>query len=208
MAYEKTGTGGFNIRKWILPIGIGALVLWGISAYNGLVGLDEDTDTAWEQVENVYQRKYDLIPNLVSVAKEYADFERETLEAVTKARASAMNAMANVGEGGDVSQFQQADRQVGVAMGRFFGYTERYPDLKANQNFLELQRELVGSENRISTERKKFNEVVNAYNKKRRRFPATLVASIAGFEEKDGFEANEEAKANDLDVRERFNDEN
>lgn len=208
MSYEQSGKSKFNFRKYLVPGIIGVIVLWGVSAYNGLVGLDEDTDTAWEQVENVYQRKYDLIPNLVSVAKEYADFERGTLEAITKARASAMNAMSQAGEDGQVGDFQKADGQVGVAMGRFFGYTENYPELKANQNFLKLQDELTGSENRISTERKKFNDVVNKYNKKRRRFPASLLAGMFGFDEKDGFEASDEAKANDFDVRDRFNDEN
>ena len=182
-------------------------MIFAISSYNGMVGLDEDSDTAWEQVENVYQRKYDLIPNLVSTAKEYADFERGTLEAVTKARASAMNAMSQAGESGNVGDFQQADRQVGMAMGRFFGYTENYPELKANEGFLKLQDELTGSENRISTERKKFNEAINAYNKKRRSFPNTLFAGMLGFDEKDGFEASEEANRNDFDVRDRFNDE-
>lgn len=207
MSYEKTGKSSFNIRKWILPGIIVLAVIFGISTYNGLVGLDEDVDTAWDQVENVYQRKYDLIPNLVTVAKEYADFERGTLEAVTKARASAMNAMATAGDDGDVGSFQQADRNVGVAMGRFFGYTENYPELKANENFLKLQDELTGSENRISTERKKFNEVVNKYEKKRRRFPAALFAGLLGFDEREGFEASEEAKKNDVNVKDIFDDE-
>lgn len=205
MAYEKTGRGG-GLRKWIPYIAIGGLLLMGISSYNGLVGLDETANKSWANVEDAYERKYKLIPNLVATVKQYADFEQETIIGVTEARASAMRVMQS-NTPGDVSGLEAADRQVGVAMGRFFGYTENYPDLKANTNFLKLQDELTGSENRISVERKKYNESIEAYNTKRRTFPNVLLAGILGFSDREMFEASAEAKENDVDVNDIFNDE-
>ncbi|MGB0136890.1 MAG: LemA family protein [Flavobacteriales bacterium] len=200
MAYEKTGTGGFNIRKWILPLVLAVLALMGVSSYNGLVSLDTEANKAWADVEDAYERKYKLIPNLVATVKGYADFEQETIVAVTEARASAMRVIQN-NTPGDVSGLEQADRQVGVAMGRFFGYTENYPNLKANENFLKLQDELTGSENRISVERKRYNESIESYESKRRSFPTVLMAGFLGFAERDPFKASTEALENDVEVK-------
>ncbi|MFM1931492.1 MAG: hypothetical protein RL226_795 [Bacteroidota bacterium] len=175
----------------IIPIAvIGLLALIGISQYNGIITKSENADNAWADVESAYQRRFDLIPNLVETVKGYADFEQSTLIAVTEARAAAMGAMRTAGESGDLGEFQKANANLGVAMGRFFGYTEQYPDLKANQNFMDLQRQLEGTENRINTARDRFNEAVKEYNAKIKRFPGNLF----GFDEKTYFESQEGAE--------------
>ncbi|MBI1268218.1 MAG: LemA family protein [Cryomorphaceae bacterium] len=172
----------------IIPVGIIALLLlFGVSSYNGIITKSENATSAWADVESSYQRRFDLIPNLVETVKGYADFEKSTLIAVTEARAAAMGAMRKAGESGDVGEFQQANQNLGVAMGRFFGYTEQYPDLKANQNFMDLQSQLEGTENRINVARDRFNDAVKEYNAKIKRFPGNLF----GFEAKNYFEAQE-----------------
>lgn len=176
---------------WIVPLALIALV--GISAtgsYNGFVSLDEDVDGQWANVETQYQRRFDLIPNLVATVKGVAEFEQETLTAVTEARASAFNAMQAVGEGsGSIADFQQSNVVLGRAMNGLLGYSERYPELKANQNFSDLQAQLEGTENRIAVARKDFNASVKAYNGKVRRFPGSLWAGMFGFDQRDYFES-------------------
>lgn len=176
---------------WIFPLALIALV--GISAmgsYNGFVSLDEDVDGQWANVETQYQRRFDLIPNLVATVKGVAEFEQETLTAVTEARASAFNAMQAVGEGsGSIADFQQSNVVLGRAMNGLLGYSERYPELKANQNFSDLQAQLEGTENRIAVARKDFNASVKAYNGKVRRFPGSLWAGMFGFDQRDYFES-------------------
>lgn len=159
--------------------------------YNRLVEQDEAVSSAWAQVENAYQRRADLIPNLVNTVKGYADFEQETLTQVIEARAKAtgitvdpsnLNAEA-------IQNFQAAQDQLSSALSRLMVVVERYPDLKANQNFLELQAQLEGTENRIAFERKKFNDSVQVYNTSTRRFPRNLIAKLFGFDRKGYFEA-------------------
>lgn len=183
------------MKKWIA---LGVLVLaaiWGFSTYNGLVTKDEAVATAWSNVETQYQRRADLIPNLVNTVKGYAAHESTTLEEVVAARAAAtsINLSADDLTPEKLQQFQQAQNEVRSALGRLIAVAENYPDLKANQNFLELQAQLEGTENRIAVARKEFNEVAQRYNVAVRRFPTNLVAGIFGFEKKAYFEAAEAA---------------
>ncbi len=193
--------------KWVIPVGIVLILfIWIKNVYNKLVTMDENVIQQWSQVENVYQRKYDLIPNLVSVAKNYADFEKETLTAVVEARAKATSITidpANLTEE-SMAQFQAAQDQLNGALSRLLLTFERYPDLKANQNYLELQAELAGTENRIAVERKKFTEAVRNYNITVRRFPNNIIAGIFGFEKKANFKAEEAAEGGKVDVEELF----
>lgn len=183
------------MKRWIA---LGVLVLaaiWGFSTYNGLVEKDEAVATAWSNVETQYQRRADLIPNLVNTVKGYAAHESETLESVIAARSAAtsINLTADELTPEKIAEFQAAQQQVRSALGRLIAIAENYPDLKANQNFLELQAQLEGTENRIAVARKEFNEIAQTYNVAVRRFPANLVASIFGFEKKAYFEADEAA---------------
>jgi len=178
----------------ILVVLIGYLYIRG--AYNIMVRLDESVEGQWAQVENVYQRRADLIPNLVSVVKGYAAHERETLEAVVEARNQAMQVQldpANLTPEA-IAQFQSAQDGLSSALSRLMVVVEAYPDLKANQNFLDLQTQLEGTENRISNERRKYAELVRDYNTTIRQFPRTLFASLFGFERKAHFEAVEGAE--------------
>ena len=176
---------------WIVPLALIAIVGYSaMGSYNGFVSLDEDVDGQWANVETQYQRRFDLIPNLVATVKGVAEFEQETLTAVTEARASAFNAMQAVGEGtGSIADFQQSNLVLGRAMNGLLGYSERYPELKANQNFSDLQAQLEGTENRIAVARKDFNASVKAYNGKVRRFPGSLWAGMFGFDQRDYFES-------------------
>jgi len=164
--------------------------------YNTMVTLDEGISSQWAQVENAYQRRADLIPNLVNTVKGYADFEKETLTQVIEARSKATS--VNIEPGNitpeAISQFQNAQSGLSSALSRLMVVVERYPELKANQNFLELQAQLEGTENRISVERRKFNETTRQYNTYIRKFPKNIVAGIFGFDKKTYFEAEEEAK--------------
>jgi len=190
-----------KVSKGLITIGIIVilvLVLYGSirGAYNNMVQLDENVDQQWAQVENVYQRRADLIPNLVNVVKGYAAHERETLEAVIEARSKATSVTIdpqNVTPEA-LAQFQQAQDGVSSALSRLLVVIERYPDLKANQNFLDLQADLSGTENRIANERRKYAEVVRDYNTNIREFPRRVYASIFGFERKAQFEAMEGAQ--------------
>lgn len=170
-------------------------IIWCVTSYNGLVKMDEGVGTAWSNVENQYQRRADLIPNLVNTVKGYASHEKETLDAVVSARSRAtqMTVSANDLTPEKLQAYQKAQGEVGAALGRLLAITENYPDLKANQNFLELQAQLEGTENRISVERRNFNEAAKEYNTAIRTFPRNLIAGMFGFEKRPYFEAEEGA---------------
>ena len=172
---------------------VAVVVIWAISGYNGLVSLDEKVSSQWANVETTYQRRADLIPNLVNTVKGYAAHEQETLAAVTEARANATSISVDpsTATAEDMERYMAAQQEVGSALGRLIAISESYPDLKANQNFLELQSQLEGTENRISTERKRYNEIVKEFNVKCRRFPTNIIAGIFGFDLKSMFEAQE-----------------
>jgi LemA protein len=187
----------------------GGLFLWGTGVYNRLVGMDEGVKTAWSQVENTYQRRADLIPNLVKTVEGAADFERETLTDVIEARAKATSVQItpqDLSNPQALARYQEAQDQLSSALSRLMVVVERYPELKANQNFLQLQDELAGTENRIAVERKRFNEVAQEYNTSRRRFPSSVIAGWFGFEPAAYFEAAEgaeQAPQVEFDFRER-----
>ena len=183
------------MKKWIW-IGVVALVaIFCYTSYNGLVTKEEGLDSAWSNVETQYQRRADLIPNLVNTVKGYAAHESETLGAVTEARARAtsINLSASNLTPEKLAAFQQAQADVRSALGRLIAVAENYPDLKANQNFLELQAQLEGTENRIAVARKDFNAAAQRYNVAVRRFPSNLIAGLFGFEKKPYFDASEGA---------------
>lgn len=183
------------MKKWITLGVIGLLlitvVLSAISSYNNMVTKDEGVTEKWSQVENVYQRRADLIPNLVATVKGYAAHEKETLEGVVNARAKATQTTIDPSKlnAESIKQFQAAQDGLSSALSKLMVVVERYPDLKANQNFLELQAQLEGTENRITVERKKFNEAAKDYNTYIRKFPKNIYAGMFGFEKKDYFEA-------------------
>ena len=174
---------------------VGAVVLagffWVKNVYNRMVVSDENVQATWAQVENVYQRRADLIPNLVATVKGYAEHESATLENVTAARAKATQITVSPEDLTEesIARFNEAQGELSSAIGRLLMVTENYPDLKANQNFLDLQAQLEGTENRITTERMKFNEAAKQFNTEIRRFPDNIVASMLGFEKKGYFEA-------------------
>lgn len=179
-------------KSTIIIIAVLAMVaIWAVSGYNGLVKMDESVSTAWSNVENQYQRRADLIPNLVNTVKGYAAHEKETFQAVTEARTKATQMSVNMDDltPEKMLEYQQAQGEVGAALSRLLAITEAYPDLKANENFKELQAQLEGTENRISVERNKFNEVARSYNTAIRTFPKTIIASMFGFDKRPYFEA-------------------
>ena len=179
---------------WIVAIVVAlGLFGWCKNTYNGMVSADEGVQSAWSQVENVYQRRADLIPNLVATVKGYAEHESGTLEAVVAARAKATQTTVDPSQltAENIAKFQAAQGELGSALGRLLVTVERYPDLKANQNFLELQAQLEGTENRISTERMKFNETAKSYNTLIRSFPQNILASIFSFTPKGYFKGAE-----------------
>ncbi len=181
----------------LIVVGVILVLVFSFSRmYNKMVNAEESATAAWAQVENVYQRRADLIPNLVKTVQGAADFEKGTLEAVIEARANATSVKidpANLNES-NMAAFQKAQDGLSSALSRLMVVVERYPDLKANQNFLELQAQLEGTENRITVERNKFNDVVRIYNTMIRRFPRNIVASMFGFEKKGYFQASEGAE--------------
>jgi LemA protein len=177
----------------IVIIAVLAIIIfsWWRGTYNGLVTADESVNAAWGNVENQYQRRADLIPNLVATVKGYAEHEASTLENVINARAKATQVSidpTNLNEQ-TMAQFQAAQGELSSALSRLLVTVEQYPDLKANQNFLDLQAQLEGTENRISTERNRFNEQAAEYNKKVRSFPANIIAGMSGFSVKPYFKA-------------------
>ncbi|HNQ59198.1 MAG TPA: LemA family protein [Bacteroidales bacterium] len=171
-------------------------ILTGVSMYNSLVKAEENVNAQWANVENVYQRRADLIPNLVNTVKGYANFEQKTITDVIEARAKATSVNINPEKLNEASlqEFQNAQEQLSSALSRLMVVVERYPELKANQNFLELQSQLEGTENRIAVERRKFNEMAQAYNKSIRTFPRNIIANMFRFERKAYFEATEGAE--------------
>ncbi|MFZ1935897.1 MAG: LemA family protein [Thermoguttaceae bacterium] len=165
-----------------------ALIAWGVSANNGLVALQENVHSAWGQVETVLQRRYDLIPNLVNTVKGYAKHERDVLEDVTRLRSQWASA-------GTTAEKVKASGELEAGLARLLLVAERYPDLKANANFRDLQYELSGTENRITVERQRYNDAVRAYNTRVRQFPTNIIAGMRGFAANSAyFEADREAK--------------
>jgi LemA protein len=171
-------------------------IIWLFGAYNGLVNKDEAIEGQWAQVENVYQRRADLIPNLVNTVKGYADFEKETLIGVIDARSKATSITIDPTNltPGAIKQFQEAQDGLSSALSRLLVTVERYPELKANQGFLELQSQLEGTENRIAVERMRFNDNVQDFNATIRRIPGSIIAAVTGFERKGYFEADKGAE--------------
>ncbi|HBA12405.1 MAG: LemA family protein [Bacteroidaceae bacterium] len=180
---------------WILIAVVAVLILWGISVNNNMVAMEESVSKAWSNVENVYQRRADLIPNLVNTVKGYAQHETSTFEAVVNARAKATGITVDPANmtAEQLREYQQAQNDVGSALGRLIAISESYPDLKANQNFLELQSQLEGTENRIAVERRNFNEAASKFNTYVRKFPQSFIANMRNFEKKPYFEAEEGA---------------
>ncbi len=184
-----------SIITLLVVVGIVLIVVfWIVGTYNKIVTLDEGVPAQWAQVENVYKRRADLIPNLVSTVKGYAAHEKETFQAVVEARSKAtqMTVDPNNLTPAKLKEYQAAQGQLSSALGKLLMIRENYPDLKANQNFLDLQAQLEGTENRISVERNKFNEAARQFNSKIRRFPGMLF----GFEKRAYFEATEAEKEN------------
>ncbi len=184
-------------KSWII---IGVIVLlvvvlfsWTKGTYNGLVKAEEKVNKSWADVEGAYQRRTDLIPNLVSTVKGYAKFEQETLIKVIEQRAAATKPTINIDpaklDANTLAQFQKTQDELGSALGRLLVTVEKYPDLKANQNFLQLQAQLEGTENRINVERRNFNGLVNEFNSTLRSFPTNILGGLFGFEKKPYFEA-------------------
>jgi len=183
-----------SIRKFLplIILGLVAVLIFSMcGAYNKVVVKDESVKKAWSQVENQYQRRADLIPNLVNTVKGYANFEQQTLTDVIQARASATQVKIDPENltPENIQRFEQAQQGLSGALGRLLMVTENYPNLKANENFMALQQQLEGTENRISVERKNFNEVVNDYNSSIRRFPTNLMVGMFGFTPKGYFQA-------------------
>ena len=185
------------MKKWIWIGAVAVVAIFFYATYNGFVNREEGLKSAWSNVETQYQRRADLIPNLVSTVKGYAAHETQTLNEVTEARARAtsINLSADDLTPERLAQFQRAQAEVRSALGRLIAVSESYPDLKANQNFLELQAQLEGTENRIAVARKDFNAAAQQYNVSVRRFPANLVARMFGFGQKPYFESAEGAAA-------------
>lgn len=175
---------------------VALLGIGGCNSYNGLVSKEEAVKKSWGQVENVYQRRMDLIPNLVNTVKGAANFEQGTLEKVIQARANATSMKIDPSNLSpeQIQKFQSAQGELSTALGRLMAISEAYPELKATQNFSELQSQLEGTENRIAVERNRFNEVVGDYNTSVRRFPANIFAGIFGFTQKGYFEADKGAE--------------
>ena len=185
------------MKKVLIVIGVlfglfVMIVMWGVGKYNSLVTLDESVNGSWAQVQNQYQRRMDLIPNLVATVQGVANFEKSTLQAVIEARAKATQVTLSpqlLNDPRAFQQFEQSQGMLGSALSRLLVTVEQYPNLKANENFLQLQSQLEGTENRIAVERKRFNEVVQGYNGTIRTIPTSLIASIGGFQQKQYFQS-------------------
>ena len=186
---------GLVVLLVVAAVAIG-LFGWFKSNYNNMVKMDEGVQAAWSQVENVYQRRADLIPNLVATVKGYASHEQQTLEGVVSARSKATQITLDAENltPDKLAEYQKAQGELGAALGKLLAITENYPELKANENFLSLQAQIEGTENRIAVERKKFNEAARGYNTEIRQFPKNIVANLFGFEKKPYFEAAEGAQ--------------
>ena len=175
---------------------VAIIAIWAVSGYNSLVGMDENVSNQWANVETQYQRRADLIPNLVNTVKGYAAHEKETLEGVIAARSQATQIKVDPTDltPEKLAEYQKAQGQLATALGKLLAITENYPDLKANQNFLELQAQLEGTENRINVARKNFNDAAKTYNTTIRRFPKNILAGMFGFDKRAYFEAAEGAE--------------
>ena len=175
---------------------VAVIAIWAISGYNSLVGMDENVSNQWANVETQYQRRADLIPNLVNTVKGYAAHEKETLVGVIAARSQATQIKVDPTDltPEKLAEYQKAQGQLATALGKLLAITENYPDLKANQNFLELQAQLEGTENRINVARKNFNDAAKTYNTAIRRFPKNILAGMFGFDKRAYFEAAEGAE--------------
>ena len=187
---------GLLIALIVIVVLVGGVAAWAVSVNNQLVGLDQNVAEKWAQVQNVYQRRADLVPNLVETVKGFATQERTVLEEVTRARASATSIQLTpqaLNDPKSLERFQAAQNQLSGALSRLLVTVERYPELKSNQNFLTLQSQLEGTENRITVERQRFNEAVREYNTRLRLFPGSLVAGFSGFQPKAFFEAAADA---------------
>jgi len=169
-------------------------VLWSVGAYNSLVRTDEAVNKAWGNIQSTYQRRADLIPNLIETVKGYKEYEQETLEKIVKLRSEAGQAKIGVDKATSPKQLESAMGSLDSVLSRLLVVVERYPDLKASQNFLALQDELAGTENRINVARQRYNDAVRQYNIKTRRFPTNIIAGIFGFEKKEMFKAQEGAE--------------
>lgn len=181
-------------KTWIIIIAVIAVIaVYGVSSYNSMVSQEEAVGTAWSNVENQYQRRADLIPNLVNTVKGYAAHEKETFDAVVSVRAKATQTTVSIDDltPEKMEAYQRAQGEVGSALSRLLAVTENYPELKANENFQTLQAQLEGTENRISVERRNFNDVAREYNTSIRRFPKNIFAGMFGFEKRPYFEAQE-----------------
>ena len=196
MSNNVTKTGGLSKKAMIIGAVVAILVIWGISAYNGMVGAQEDATQAWSDVQNTYQRRADLIPNLVETVKGYAKHEENTLKEVVEARAKATSMTIDPSNctPEQLAEFQKAQGELGSALGRLIAVSESYPDLKANENFMDLQKQLEGTENRINEARNKFNDKVTVYNKDVRSFPNNIFAGIFGFRQMEKFQADADAQ--------------
>ena len=181
-----------NTLTIILLVVLGIFGIQGCSKFNSFVDYDENVAQAWSDVETQYQRRANLIPNLVSTVKGYAEFEKGTFVEVTEARskASSINIEASSLTPENMAQFQKAQGQLSGSLSRLLATFERYPELKANQGFLDLQKQLEGTENRIAVSRRDFNGIVTDYNKKIRKFPSSFYATIFGFDRRATFEAD------------------
>ena len=181
---------------WVAVLGVLAIaIIWGVGRYNAIITAEENVNTAWSQVENQYQRRADLIPNLVETVKGYAAHESETLEGVIAARAKATQVVVDPTNASaeQIAAFQAAQGELSQALGRLMAISENYPDLKANQNFGALQSQLEGTENRITVARNNFNEVARQFNTMIRRFPTNIIANMMSMEKRAYFEATEGA---------------
>lgn len=183
-------------KSYIALIALAAVVIYGVSTYNGMVTLDEHVSTSWSNVESQYQRRSDLIPNLVATVKGYASHEKGTLESVISARAEATQTKIDISNATpeQLANFQKAQSSLSSALSRLMAVSEAYPDLKANENFKELQAQLEGTENRITVARKEFNSAARSYNTEIRQFPGSIVANVFGFTTRAYFEAEEGAE--------------
>jgi LemA protein len=192
-------------KGWIIALGVIAFIIivvlivvgWGVRKYNSFVTLNEGVNQAWSQVENVYQRRADLIPNLVATVKGVANFEQDTYTAVAEARAKVGQVKISADQLNDqeaFQKFQKAQDGLGGALQRLMVVAENYPQLKANENFQQLQAQLEGTENRITVERQKFTQVVQSYNTEVKKFPGVVIANFGGFREKQYFKAQEGAE--------------
>jgi LemA protein len=180
-----------NKGLWIILGIVAVVVIWAVSGYNSLVSNEENVGKAWANVESAYQRRSDLIPNLVNTVKGYAQHEQKTLQDVVEARSKATSIRidASTATPEQMQDWISAQQEVGSALGRLIAISESYPQLRANENFLALQTQLEGTENRIKTERDRYNEAVKEFNVKIRRFPTNILASMFGFERREMFEA-------------------